>query len=589
MKLREDVAKQDKWNLEVIFKNKRVWENTLKDIQKQFPKVLKYKGKLSKKEVVFECFDFISDIERVLGKLYVYASYSAVTDISNSEFQSMEAKIIEVFSVFSQNISFITPELTNQNEDFLKNCLDDKCAYKHSMTFRRILREKKHILTENEERLLARAGMLWGDVENIFSKLQDVDMYFKKAKDSKGKEYDVSQGTFSSLLESKDGVLRKNTYNSIYEEFGDHINTFANTLYAKVKQHHFTSDVRKYNSTLETALYSKSIPESVYKNLVNVVGDNISLLHKYIDFRKEQLSLSDLHMWDLRVSLVDEVDIKFTYDEAVELVCNALKPLGDEYIRILKKGLYGGWVDKYENKGKRSGAFSGGSYDTYPYILLNFQGTLNDVYTLAHEAGHSMHSYFARENQPDTLSEYTIFIAEIASTLNERLLTQYLLSTLDEKQKKYVISYELDAIRSTFFRQTQFAEFELLIHKSVEEGTALTVDFLNTEYEKMNRKYYGESICKDEYIKYEWARIPHFYYNYYVYQYATGIACAYNFAQTITNDGEKALDNYFSLLKSGGNDFPIIQLKKSGIDVQDKEFYNPLLKRFDELLGLLKD
>jgi oligoendopeptidase F len=304
--------------------------------------------------------------------------------------------------------------------------------------------------------------------------------------------------------------------------------------------------------------------------------------------RADLLNKPQLNMWDMRVPLVKDLDWKIPYVEAIEMVCSACAPLGDEYVSILRDGLTTKrWVDTYENAGKRSGAFSGGCHDTYPYILLNYTETLNDVYTLAHEAGHSMHSYLARKNQPYHLSDYTIFTAEIASTLNERLLTEYLLKTCTGKKREYLITYEIDALRSTFFRQTQFAEFELLIHEAVEQGQALSADFLNAEYKKLNEKYYGDAVIQNDFIQYEWSRIPHFYYNYYVYQYATGITCAYNFADKILADGQSAVDTYLYLLKSGGNDFPLNQLKQAGIDMTDTELYTPIFKRWEWLLGQL--
>ena len=583
---RSDIPKKDQWNLEVIFASEADWAVALTKTQERLSQISEYQGKLSEKKNVKDCLDMVADISRELEKIYVYASYKAVTDLSDAHFQGMEVQVQNLASEFSQTISYIRPELVAQPESFLQSCMEDSDFLLHDFDIKGILHTKEHTLSNAEEKLLARASVLWGDVDDIFSKLENVDMKFTPALDSEKKEHEVTHGSYGVLMQSYDRILRENTFRSMHGQFRNHAHTFANTLNAKVKQHHFAKDIRGFDTCLSAALHGNDIDPKVYTTLVNVTEKNVTLLHDAMKIRKKVLKLDTLFPWDLRVSLVDEVDVKYTYDEAVELICEALHPLGDEYVSILREGLYGGWVDKYENEGKRSGAFSGGCHDTFPYILLNFTGSLYEVFTIAHEAGHSMHSYFARKFQPHTKSNYTIFVAEIASTLNERLLCDHLLKTSSsEKLKRYVLSNEIDTIRATFYRQTNFAEFELKIHEEVEKGGTLSVDFLNKEYLEMHERYYGSHLKSDESVAFEWARIPHFYYNFYVYQYATGIALAYKFSDDILANTPSALESYMNLLKSGGNDFPLNQLKKVGVNMMDEAMYDSIFSRFSHLLS----
>lgn len=585
---RASVSKKDCWDLSVLFSSIQKWNAALETCSSQIPELAKYQGKFTEPELLLKYIYCSDEIQRNLEVLYTYASYQSVVDLGESNYQAMEANVIQAFTQFSAITSFTVPELTRLNDSYIEELLADKRFMPYKLQFKCIQRMKAHTLTEVEEALLAKGGNIWGDNSEIFSKLNNIDLKFEEAIDSKGNKHILTHGSFSVLLESYDETLRKSAYEHIYTGYKSHQHTLAQTLYAQMKQHHFFSQVRHYETTLDAALFPKSIDKAVYTALIDGVNDNLSLLHKYLEKRATLLNKPQLDMWDMRVPLVKDLDWKIPYDEAVEMVCTACAPLGDEYVLILREGLVSKrWVDKYENTGKRSGAFSGGCHDTYPYILLNYTGTLNDVYTLAHEAGHSMHSYLARQHQPYHLSDYTIFTAEIASTLNERLLTEYLLNTCKGKQREYLITYEIDALRSTFFRQTQFAEFELLIHQAVEQGQALSADFLNAQYKKLNEKYYGESVIQNELIQYEWSRIPHFYYNYYVYQYATGITCAYNFADRILADGQPVVNTYLNLLKSGGNDFPLNQLKQAGIDMTDTELYKPIFKRWEWLLGQL--
>ncbi|MBD3269893.1 hypothetical protein GF376_00005 [Candidatus Peregrinibacteria bacterium] len=396
----------------------------------------------------------------------------------------------------------------------------------------------------------------------------------------------VTAGNYGTLLENRNREVRKAAFESVYKAYQSHINTYAEVLNSQIKQHVFFAKAKKFNSTLERALFSNQIDPQVYTTLIKEAHKGFPVFYEYIEFRRKKLKLKKIQMWDLRVDLFPIDQLEFTYDQAVDLCVDAAAPLGKDYQKTLKKGLTEGWVDKYENKGKRSGAFSGGCYDSPPYILMNFTGSLNDVYTLMHEGGHSMHSYLAKTNQPYNKADYCIFSAEIASTVNERLLTEHLLKKYSGNKQKQILSYEIDAIRATFFRQTMFAEFELLIHEQLEKGQPITPDFLNQEYQQINKKYYGSKLSEDQYIKYEWARIPHFYYNYYVYQYATGIAAAIYFAEQIKKG--TGVDKYLNFLKSGGADFPLILLKKAGVDFIKPDIYKAVVKYLKTCLDKVK-
>ena len=581
LKKRIDIDVQNTWDLEHIFPSVEAFELSLHDLSKQVPTLQKYKNQLGDQSVLLSCLEYIFRLEQKLEECYIYASYMSVVDMSDSEAQMRETQVMNLYTLFSQEKSFLVPELTQQSEVFLQSCIENKDFYEYTLFLKQILRSQSHILSEKEEVLLARAIPIFSTQTDTFSQLNDVDIEFNEVIDTNGKTFPLTHGTFSSLLESYDPILRKNAYEEVYRQYARVAHTFASTLHGQVKQHHFLADVRKYDSSLEAALFDNAIDTSIYKGLIDTVNKNLHVLHRAMEVRKKLLGVSSLHMWDLRVPLFVDSVFHCTYEEAVDMALQALSIFGDEYISVLKHGLLEGrWVDRYENKGKRSGAFSGGSYTTYPYILLNFTGSLNDLYTLIHEAGHSMHSYYARKHQPYGLSNYTIFTAEIASTVNERLLTEYLLQKYSGLTRNNILTYEIDMLRGTFFRQTMFAEFEHSIHQSVEEGKALTKDFLNEYYASLNKKYYGPIVENDIWIQYEWARVPHFYYNYYVYQYATGVACAYNFVDQMLHKGNSAIHQYLSFLQQGGNNFPLDQLQEVGMSLKNENIYTSLIDRF---------
>lgn len=580
---RDKVNVADTWNLAVMFDTTDEWKETCRAIIDRIPQLEEFSGQLKTKEKIKKCLDLLSGMARDLEKVYVYASLKGSEDLGNSQSQQLMHTAMAVMTQVAANSAFVTPEMCALNEEFLTELKNDPDFADYATDLRGYIRYKPFVLSDKEEKLLAQATPLWRDIHDIYEKLESVDINFPNARDKDNKPHLVTHATYGELMESRDRILRKNTHKSMFGEFRSLAHTCAATLNAQVKQHHFFAKIRGYTNTLHAALAYKDIDEKVYHTLIETTEKNLDALHEYIAIRQKVLGIDDIQMWDIHCSLVPDLELKFTYEEAVDLVLKAVEPLGEEYGRVLQQGLlHDRWVDKFENKGKRSGAFSSGCYDSLPYILMNYNGTLDNVYTLIHEAGHSMHSFLSKKHQPYPMYRYTIFTAEIASTVNERLLTDYLLKHYEGSARRYVLNREIDGIRATFYRQTKFADFERKIHQHVEEGNPLSVEWISQLYAELNAKYYGDLMNANEYTPYEWSRIPHFYTNYYVFQYATGIACAYHFAEQILKGN---VAPYLELLKSGGNDYPLNQLKKAGVDMLDGKVYEPLFNRFRELLN----
>jgi oligoendopeptidase F len=589
---RQKVPKKHRWNLEKMYTNLSAWQKHFDQISKKVAPLSRYRGKLKQEATILEYFRQASSVLRELEKLYVYASHLSSTDLSNHQALVISQKAQDLYTKFSQTVSFQGPELSQLPEARLKKMSLSAEFRDYHRELKLILAKKKHILSDAEEGLLSMFSRLFTGPEDVFSALDNVDLTFAEIKDAKGKKHQLTSSNFTRFLENTDRPLRHQAFENFYKSYQSHINTYAQTLNLCVKQHHLYATAKKYSSALEASLSGNMIDPEVYRALIRETHKSLPVLHKYFALRANKLGLKKFNMWDLRVNIANSTALKFTWDEAVDICLNALRPLGEEYVKTLRSGLTtGGWVDRFENKGKRSGAFSGGCYDSEPYILMNFTGTLNDVYTLIHEAGHSMHSWLSRHNQPYPLADYSLFVAEIASTVNERLLTSYLLENFTGKKREIVLAYEVDAIRATYFRQTMFAEFELDIHEQVEKGEPLTVQYFNQTYDRLNSRYYGPQLEHDQYIQYEWARIPHFYYNFYVYQYATGIAAAYCFADRITDPahGGKAAAAYLDFLRSGGNDFPLLQLKRAGLDFVKPDLYRAVAKNLQKCLNLLEN
>jgi oligoendopeptidase F len=581
LKLRSEVAKMDCWDLSPLYASVEQFNQDYEALADLLPKIVEFKGRLGEEIQVLACLELKFSLVRKLYKLYTWANLKQSEDLADEVGSSLLKRMQSLDAKFQELTAFIDPELLSTPETQLVGYVNKPEFAFYRMYLKDLLNQKQHILTDAEEAILAKAAMLWDGPYQIFSAFDNVDADFGEIELANGEVVTVTHGNLATLLEHTDRNVRRDAYAACYQEYERHIHTLTEVIAAELKQHRFIAEVRKYKSALAASLIDDFVPESVYHNLVSSVRDLLPTFHQYIAKRAVKLGLNKLNMWDLRVPLFN-VEMRFSYEEAVDLVLKACAPMGEEYVKALEAGLTGGWVDRYENKGKRSGAFSGGCYDSWPYILLNFDGSLNDVYTLAHEAGHSMHSYLANQNQPYGLADYPIFTAEIASTVCERLLTDYLLKIYDGEERQYILQYEIDAIRATFFRQTMFAEFELKLSEFVAKGTPITKELLLNEYEELNFTYYGEAMARDNLIRYEWARIPHFYYNFYVYKYATGISAAYAFSEQILAGN---VEPYLALLKAGGSDEPLVLIRQAGVDMQSPEFYQPLAERFAELVG----
>lgn len=585
---REEIPVEKTWRLEDIFATDDLWEKEYESLKEDIPKLLNYKGRLSESsKTLHELLILNDDIEFRLGKLYTYSHMRYDQDTTNSFYQAMNAKAQTLITLASSSMSYIIPEILAMDEKTINAFLNEN---KELQLYRKILddilRNRPHVLSEKEEELLALVQEPLSSSSNTFGMLNNADITFPSIKDENGEEVDVTHGRYIKFMESKDRRVRKDAFQALYSTYDKFKNTFASTLSGAIKAHNFQAKARKYSSAREAALFRNNIPESVYDNLVEAVNEKLPLMHRYIKLRKQILNVDELHMYDIYTPLVKDVEMKITYDEAKKIVLKGLSVLGEEYNQILQEGFNNRWIDVEENKGKRSGAYSSGSYGTNPYILLNWQDNIDNTFTLAHELGHSIHSYYTRKNQPFCYGDYSIFVAEVASTCNEALLNDYLLKNLtDEKEKLYLLNHFLETFRGTVFRQTMFAEFEHEIHVLAQKGEALTAERLTNIYYELNKKYYGDAVISDPEIGLEWARIPHFYYNYYVYQYATGYSAATALSNLILNEGETAVKRYIDFLKAGSSDYPIEVLKKAGVDMTSKQPILDALKVFEERLN----
>lgn len=593
--LRSEVKVADTWDLTTIYPSNEAWEEEFNALSEQHSQAAKFKGHLGDSAtVLYEAIKLQEDIFQRLSKAYVYVHLNFDTDTTNAQFQAYDARILALYAQIAQSFSFYSSELMSLDENLIKGYLDELpelAIYKHD--FAKLFKQREHILSDKEEEILAGASEIFENSETTFGMLNNADMKFPKVKDEQGQEVQLSHGRYGILLESKDRSVREGAFRAMYSAYKNLLNTFASTLSGKVKTDNYLARVRHFSSARQAALSNNDIPEAVYDALIEAVNENLSLLQRYIAIRKKVLGLDEIAMYDLYTPLVSDVDLKFTFEEAKEIVLAALAPLGEEYQVLLHKAFDSRWIDVVENKGKRSGAYSSGTYGTNPFVLLNWQDNLDNVFTLAHELGHSMHSYYTRNYQPYVYGDYSIFVAEIASTTNENLLTDFLLKKYEDPAiRAYVLNHYLDGFKGTIFRQTQFAEFELLMHKAQQDGIGLTAEYLSEEYFKLNEHYYGPDVHYDAEIADEWARIPHFYYNYYVFQYATGFSAASALAQKILTEGQPAVTAYINYLKSGSSDYPIEVMKKAGVDMTSDKPVRDAMKvfeqRLNELEGLLK-
>ncbi|MED1472070.1 oligoendopeptidase F [Bacillus salipaludis] len=589
---RSEIPVEETWKLEDIFANDEAWEKEFQEVKSQIPGAKQFEGKLGEStETLFKALQYQDQLLERLGKLYAYSHMRYDQDTTNSFYQGLDDRMKNLYAQAGSALAFIVPELLSIDESKLKGFLTEQPELKlYEHAIEEINLQRPHVLSAEQEALLAEAGEVMDASSNTFGMLNNADLAFPSIKDENGEEVEITHGRYIRFLESTDQRVRRDAFKAVYETYGNFRNTFASTLSGNVKKDNFNARIRKYESARQAALAANNIPESVYDNLVKAVNENLHLLQRYIKLRKKVLGLSELHMYDLYTPLVKDVKMEIKYEEAKDIVLKGLAPLGEEYAKVLKEGFENRWVDVHENKGKRSGAYSSGSYGTNPYILLNWQDNVNNLFTLAHELGHSVHSYYTRKSQAYPYGNYSIFVAEVASTCNEALLNDYLLKTIDDEQKRiYLLNHYLEGFRGTVFRQTMFAEFEHLIHQKLQNNEALTAELLTKEYYELNKKYFGEEdIVIDEEIGLEWSRIPHFYYNYYVYQYATGFSAATALSKQILEEGEPAVKRYIGFLSAGSSDYPIEVLKKAGVDMTSSQPIKDACKVFEEKLNELE-
>lgn len=584
---REDIPVEDTWDLEAIYETDEKWEEEFKEIKALLPQMEQYKGKLSESaETLYAGLQQQDEITKKLGKLFTYAHMRYDQDTTNSHYQGLNDRASNLATQVSSSLAFVVPEILSIPEREIEAYLkENKDLQLYAQALDEINRQRPHVLSKEEEAILAGISDVTNSSSNTFGMLNNADMKFPTIKDENGEEVEVTHGRLIRFLESSDRRVRKEAFEAVYETYDKFKNTFASTLSGTVKRDNYYASVRKYDSARQAALDNNNIPEEVYDNLVETVNNRLDLLHRYVDIRKKALGLDELHMYDLYTPLVPDVKMEVTYDEARDYILKGLTPLGEEYENILKEGFANRWVDVQENVGKRSGAYSSGTYGTRPYILMNWQDNVNNLFTLAHEFGHSVHSYYTRENQPYPYANYSIFVAEVASTTNESLLNDYLLKNTSDKQEKlYLLNHYLEGFRGTVFRQTMFAEFEHAIHKKAQDGEPLTPDLLSNLYYELNKKYFGENLVIDDEIALEWARIPHFYYNYYVFQYATGFSAAASLSKQILDEGDSAVTRYIDFLKAGSSDYPIEVLKKAGVDMTSSKPISDALDVFESIL-----
>lgn len=588
---RAEVDPQFQWALTDIFPSDEAWSSCYAEAQAMLDKLRGFEGHLSDSaDTLLEYLRFGDTLSEKLDALGNYAQRKSDEDTRNAVYQEMTAKFTNLAVAVGQADAFSTPELLAIPDETLDSFYQAAPGLSHyRLLLDRVRRQKPHTLSRECEALLAAAGQLGQCPDDIFSMLNDADMTFPDAVDSQGQSHPVTHGTFVPLLQSPDRVLRENAFHSLYSVYGQYRNTSAAVLSAQMKQLQFFADARRYDSALHAALDGTEVPVEIYHNLISAVRDGLPAMHRYVRLRKKLLGVDELHFYDLYTSIVADQDVEVDYEEAKQTALEALAPLGDEYRAMLEEGFANHWIDVYENQGKRSGAYSAGPYGTHPYVLLNYTDTLNDVFTLVHEMGHALHSYLSNKHQSVTYANYVIFVAEVASTCNESLLMQHLLNkTQDKRRRAYLVNYFLEQFRGTLYRQTMFAEFELWCSEQTRQGFPLTAESLSAKYQQLNRDYYGEDIVLDPEIALEWARIPHFYYNFYVYQYATGYAAAIALSQRILKEGAPAVEDYLSFLSKGCSADPVTLLRGAGVDMTSPKPVAAALKLFDSLVTELE-
>lgn len=584
---RKDVPKEHTWDLESLFENLDAWEKSYDKATEMANNFASYKDRVtSSSENLYSVLRDMDELYKIVQNLYSYSSMKLDEDTREGKSQALSDKALGLFVEVDEKTSFLTPEILTLEPLTLEKFYAEEPELKLYKQFvENIMRQKDHVLSAREESILAQMGEVADSPQKIFSMLNNADLKFSIIKDENGEDVEITHGNFIPLMESENRDVRKAAFEGLYSTYEGYKNTFAASLNGDLKKNIFNANIRNYSSSREASLNQNNILISVYDNLINSIHNNLDSMYKYMEIRKRALGVEELHMYDLYTPIVKDVDFKIPYKEGTELIKKGLSSLGNEYMEIVEEGFNSRWIDVYENRGKRSGAYSGGSYESKPFILLNYHDTLDNVFTTAHEMGHSVHSYFSRKTQPFVYARYGIFVAEVASTTNECLLMDYMLKNVEDKNEKlYLLNHYLEGFRSTVFRQTMFAEFEKIINEHLEAGGSLTADYLCEEYKKINELYYGSNVVIDDEIAMEWARIPHFYYNYYVFQYATGYSAAVSLSEQILEEGKPAVDRYLDFLKSGSSDYPLNVLKKAGVDMTTGEPVNNAMILFARLV-----
>ena len=587
---REEIDEKLKWRLEDIYKSEDLIDEDIKKVQEIVDNICSYQGKLNNKENILAMFKLDDELQFILGKLYSYAHMRLDQDCTNTKYKEMKSKIEAILTDIYAKEAFITPEILQNSLEFILELKEDKDFVNYDYSLSKLAKNKSHSLSTKEEIIIAKSSRVTGLFEEAFSMLDNADIKFDDVTLDNGETVELSHGVYSYYLQTGSREERKKVFESMFNAYKRNINLITTLYKGNLEKDRFYSDIKNYASSLDRALSNEDVDVSVYKKLIENVNKNLPLLHKYMKYRKEVLKYDELHLYDLHMPLIAGVSKDIQYDEAKQIVLDALSPLGEEYHNLLLKAFNEGWIDVCENKGKRSGAYSSGCFGVHPYVLLNYKPVLNDVFTIAHELGHAMHSYYSNSTQPISKADYEIFVAEVASTVNETLLVMHLLKDAKGDERKYLLSYLLNMFRTTIFRQAQFAEFEEKAHDMVEHDIPITPDALCDMYFELNAKYYGKDVVNDDLIRYEWARIPHFYSSFYVYKYSTGLISAICIASDILQKGESAVLDYKKFLKAGGSTNPVDILKLAHVDLTTDEPYeiamNFCKKALDELASI---
>ena len=587
-KLRSEIEEKYKWDLTKIYENDEEWEKDYKEVSSNLKDIEKYKGKiLESANTLFEMVTTYFNVARKVEKVYIYAHLNYDAETGNTKYQNYDGMAKNLYRDFGIISSYIEPELLESDYSKIEEYYKEVPAlldYKNF--FIEIFRYKDHVLSEKEETIISKLSNILSNAEDTYEKLTDTDLSLGEIKDEEGNIVKLNDSNYGKYISSKDRRVRFDAFTNMYKGYSSVKNTIASTMYGAVNSNVVIANLKNYDSAIKASLYADNVTTDIYDNLIETVNNNLDTLFKYYSLRKDVLGLTELHLYDLYANLIESAEKKYTFEEAKDIVLNALKPLGENYVKDATKAFTERWVDVYPNETKRSGAYSGGCYDTYPYMLLNYQGRLNDVSTLAHELGHSMHSYYSRKNNSYQDADYKIFVAEVASTVNELLLCKYLLKESQDKEVKLsILNRLMELFKGTIYRQTMFAEFEKDMYQIVEQGNIFTWEDLSNMYYDLNKKYFGNDVVVDEDIKYEWSRIPHFYYNFYVYKYATGLSAACFIVDNILSGKENALESYLEFLSAGSKYYPLEELKIAGVDMTDPKVIESAIKMFDEAIN----